>query len=118
MAKMNHGQRLKSFREAAGMSQRELARRINVTYSNVSFWESTDTIPRSDLLVPIADVLGVTVQDLLGETTAKRRQPASKLGSAFEQAAKLPRRQQQRLAEFVQVFIEQNQRVAGTTNVQ
>lgn len=104
---MNSAQRLKSFREAAGMSQRELARRIGVTYSNVSFWEGTGTIPRSDKLVPIAEALGISRQELLGEVPAKTRQPASKLGQVFEKAAKLPRRQQQKLAEFVDLFIEQ-----------
>ena len=34
--------------------------------------------------------------------------PGGKLGSAFQQAQRLPRRQQEKLAEFVRIFIAQH----------
>ncbi len=100
---------LRELRQTAGISQRELARLIGQDSSNVSFWERTGRLPRSELLAPIAKALGVTVQELLGQPRDKRvATPAGKLGSAFQQAQRLPRRQQEKLAEFVRVFIAQH----------
>jgi transcriptional regulator with XRE-family HTH domain len=101
--------RLRELREAAGISQRELARIIGQDSSNVSFWERSGRVPRADLLVPIAKALGSTVEDLLGAPRGgKVTAPGGKLGSAFQQASRLPRRQQEKLAEFVRVFIAQH----------
>ena len=45
--------RLKAFREAAGLSQRELARQIGQDQSNIRYWEQSGNLPRSDVLVPM-----------------------------------------------------------------
>ena len=101
--------RLRALREAAGISQRELARQIGQDQSNVRFWETTGKLPRSDVLMPIAKVLGVTLEELLGQPKPKRPQPAGgKLGQLFEAAAKLPRRQQQKIVELLEPFVTQH----------
>jgi transcriptional regulator with XRE-family HTH domain len=101
--------RLRELREAAGISQRELARILQQDSSNISYWERSGKIPRADLLVPMAKALGVTVPDLLGQAARDRAStPGGKLGSAFQQALRLPRRQQEKLAEFIRLFIAQH----------
>ena len=102
--------RLKALREAAGLSQRELARQIGQDQSNVRFWETTGKIPRSDVLAPIAKVLGVTVEELLGEPKPKRAAaPGGKLGQVLASVARLPRRQQQKVIEMAEAFISLHQ---------
>src|SRR5271170_7066014 len=101
--------RLKTFREAAGLSQRELARQIDQDQSNIRYWEQSGNLPRSDVLLPMAKALGVTVEELLGESRPKGViAPGGKLGLVFQDALRLPRRQQAKLAEFVKVFIAQH----------
>jgi len=101
--------RLKALREAAGLSQRELARHIGQDQSNVRYWEQSGNLPRSDVLLPMAKALGVTVHELLGEARPKGViAPGGKLGLVFQDALRLPRRQQAKLAEFVKVFIAQH----------
>lgn len=102
--------RLKDLREAAGMSQRELARQIGERPSNVHFWEATGKIPRSDMLQPIATALGVTIDELLGLSKPKKKRPAGRLGQLFEAAAKLPRRQQQKIVELLEPFVRHARR--------
>jgi transcriptional regulator with XRE-family HTH domain len=98
--------RLKAHREAAGISQRELARQIGERQSNIQFWETTGKIPRSDVLAPLAKALGVTVEELIGQPKPKRAQPAGgKLGLVFEAVARLPRRQQQKVIEMAEGFL-------------
>ena len=100
---------LRRLREAAGLSVRELARQIGESHTNVSYWERSGQIPRSDLLAPMAKALGVTVHELLGEARPKGVvAPGGKLGQAFQEALRLPRRQQEKLAEFVRVLIAQH----------
>src|SRR5437867_13273815 len=59
------GHNLKALREAAGLSIRELARQIGQDHSNIRYWERTGNLPRSNLLIPMAAALGVTVEHLL-----------------------------------------------------
>ena len=103
-AKKSH---LKQLRENAGLSIRELARRIGEDHSNVRYWETTGKFPRSNVLIPMAKALGVTVEELLGEPKPKRASSqGGKLGEVFNSVSKLPRRQQQKVVEFVEAFVE------------
>jgi transcriptional regulator with XRE-family HTH domain len=99
---------LRALREAAGISLRELARQIGEDHSNVRFWETTGKIPRSDVLIPMAKALGVTVEELLGEPKAKRSStPGGRVGQMFEAVSKLPRRQQQKIVDLLQPFVRE-----------
>ena len=98
--------RLRELREAAGLSIRELARRIDEDHSNVRYWENSGKPPRSDVLIPMAEALGVTVEELLGEPRPRRAVlPGGKLGETFAAVSKLPRRQQQKVVEMAQGFV-------------
>lgn len=103
-----------ALREAAGLSQRELARRLDVPQQNIAFWEQSDKPPRSDLLPALSEILGVSLQDLLVVTAAKTASkprpaagPAGKMRRVFEEASRLPRRQQEKIAEFVLAYVRQ-----------
>lgn len=115
MANSANGQHLKKLREAARLTQRELAAQIDEIHSNVNYWENSGNLPRSDVLLPMAKALGVTVEELLGEPKLKgHNSPAGKLRGVFEEASRLPRRQQHKLVEFIKLFIAQNS--SGHTN--
>jgi len=99
--------RLRQLREAAGISLRELARQIGEQPTNVSYWERTGTLPRSNVLVPIAAALGITVEELLGEAKPRRAtNPGGKVRLVFAQVQKLPRRQQDRIVEVVEALLQ------------
>lgn len=98
---------LRELRETAGLSLRELARRIGEDHSNVRYWETTGKQPRSDVLIPMAKALGVTLEELLGQPKPRRvTTPGGRLGEVFDSVSKLPRRQQQKVIEFVEAFVE------------
>jgi transcriptional regulator with XRE-family HTH domain len=97
---------LRELREAAGISQRELARQIGQDQSNVRYWENSGNLPRSDVLIPMAKILGVSVEVLLGEPKPRRAAaPGGRLGQVFEAVSKLPRRQQQKVIEMAEGFL-------------
>ena len=59
---------LKILRTQKGMSQEELADRLNVVRQTVSKWEKGLSVPDSEMLIRIAEVFEVSVGELLGET--------------------------------------------------
>lgn len=61
---------IKIIRKSKGLSQEELAERLNVVRQTVSKWEQGLSVPDADLLVSISEVLGVPVSTLLGENAA------------------------------------------------
>ncbi len=56
---------IRAFRKAKGLSQEELAARLNVVRQTVSKWENGLSVPDSDMLTKLASVLDVSVVDLL-----------------------------------------------------
>lgn len=58
------GKKLKELREAAGMTQEDLAKKIEVDQSMVSMLEKGRRRASADLLFDIADALGVKADDL------------------------------------------------------
>ncbi len=57
------------YRKAAGLTQAELAEKINYSDKSVSKWESGNGIPDVYTLVQLAELFGVTLNDLVGEET-------------------------------------------------
>ncbi len=106
------GEDLMGHRVNAGFSQEELSQRIGVPQQTIAFWERTGKPPRSEVLPQLAEALGVTIETLLSEngvtvTAKKKGGPNGKLRKIFEDASSLPRRQQEKIAEFVSAFINQ-----------
>lgn len=61
------GERIRSLRKAAGLTQEELGQRLRVEKSSVSEWEGGKRAPVYSRLQAIAAALNVTVAQLLGE---------------------------------------------------
>jgi transcriptional regulator with XRE-family HTH domain len=59
------GLRIKDARDALGWSQEDLAHRIGVTPETISGWESEERDPRSNRILTLAGVLGVSAHWLL-----------------------------------------------------
>ena len=59
---------IKSIRKSKGLSQEELAIKLNVVRQTISKWEKGLSVPDSDMLISISEVLATPVSTLLGET--------------------------------------------------
>lgn len=62
---------IKRIRKSKGLSQEELAIKLNVVRQTVSKWENGLSVPDSSMLIILADELDITVSGLLGETVAE-----------------------------------------------
>ncbi len=61
---------IKRYRKAMGLSQEELAIKLNVVRQTVSKWERGLSVPDSDLLISLSEALDTPVSVLLDETVA------------------------------------------------
>ena len=68
---VNFGEKLRALRKAAGMSQTDLANRLHMTKSVVSYYELLERSPSPDVLIKLADIFHVTTDYLLGITHRK-----------------------------------------------
>lgn len=62
---------IKGLRKAKGLSQQELAVKLNVVRQTISKWEQGLSVPDADLLIALSDVLETPVSTLLGETVVE-----------------------------------------------
>ena len=65
MEKKTIGQFIAALRKASGMTQKELAEKLNVSDKAVSRWERDECAPDLSLIPVIADIFGVTSDELL-----------------------------------------------------
>ncbi|NLB54657.1 MAG: helix-turn-helix transcriptional regulator [Lentisphaerae bacterium] len=59
---------IKAIRKSKGLSQEELAIKLNVVRQTISKWEQGLSVPDSDMLISISEALATPVSTLLGET--------------------------------------------------
>lgn len=81
---------LKALRKEKGITQEELAARLNVVRQTVSKWEKGLSVPDSDLLIKLAEILDVPVSRLLGSKIEAETKPdalAEQLSRINEQLA-------------------------------
>ncbi len=64
---------IKAIRKSKGLSQEELAVKLNVVRQTISKWETGLSVPDSDMLISISEVLEIPVSTLLGETIAEAK---------------------------------------------
>ncbi|MBQ8502869.1 MAG: helix-turn-helix transcriptional regulator [Clostridia bacterium] len=62
---------LKTIRKTKGLSQEELAIKLNVVRQTISKWEQGLSVPDSEMLLTISEVLETPVSTLLGETVSE-----------------------------------------------
>lgn len=62
---------IRAVRKSRGLSQEELAIKLNVVRQTVSKWERGLSVPDSDMLVSLSDTLDVPVATLLGEAVSE-----------------------------------------------
>ena len=84
---------IKNLRKAKGLSQEELAIKLNVVRQTVSKWENGLSVPDSELLIKIAEELETSTTVLLGETVkldedSEMKAIANKLAIINEQIAR------------------------------
>ena len=99
---------IRNFRKARGLTQEELAVRLNVVRQTVSKWEKGISVPDADTLQKLADILEVSVSQLLRgdpeQSPQQRDEIAQQLARINEQLA-VRNRRSKRLWRLLATFL-------------
>ena len=99
------GKRLRQFREAKGLTLQQVADAVGCTKAYV--WElemREGQRPTAERLNAIAKLLGVTVQDILGEPIGPVENPTPVDVAFFRQYAGMPEEEKERYRQAMQLM--------------
>ena len=105
------GKRLSAARQKAGLSQAQLAEKIAMSQRAIAHWERDAAAVPVAQIEALARILEVPVEELVcgnGEKPRQKASPAGRMRQLFEEASKLPRRQQQKVDDVLEPFIAQH----------
>jgi transcriptional regulator with XRE-family HTH domain len=104
-------ERLKLLRQSRSIKQTRLAQLLEIDPRAYSRWERGDNIPHLEKLIKIADILQVTLDELVG-----RAEPADdikirnhELHELWQQADNLPDKDQQALIQVMDGLVKKSQ---------
>lgn len=101
-------QRLVRLRKEAGLSQAQMAEKLGISQTVVSDYERGALRLHGELILKLSEILSVSADELLGrETNKPKARPSGKVQQLFEEVTALPRRQQDKVVEFVSAFVRQ-----------
>ena len=100
------GKQIKTFRIKKGLSQEELASLLHISRQTISKWENGNSVPDAEMLVCIADLLDVTVNDLLSISGEDSNNMVNKeeLSSLTKELAK-KNKQSQQIWRFIKILL-------------
>jgi len=107
------GARLAALRKAAGFTQVELAAELGISQRMVAYYESPSATPPANLLPQLAATLGVSIDELFGVGTPKRRLAKqdgdSRLRRRLLAIEKLDVADKRQVLQLIDAFIERGQ---------
>lgn len=102
------GKRIQELRKVAGLTQQELAKKIELSHPQIVRYETKDVQPPADVLKRIADVYGVSIDYLVnGDTNEKAIQALkdAELIKQFQKIEQLPEDEKNTIVKVISAFI-------------
>jgi len=102
------GARVAELRKARDIPQVQLAEQLGISQQRINAYETGYRRFPVSTLPPLARLLGVSLDELVGETANSRRPgPVPKLQRQIEQIQQLPRAKQKFVSEILDTVIQQ-----------
>ena len=112
------GARIAQLRKEQDLTQTELAERLGVAQQTLAHYEVGRLRVAASMLPTLAQVLGTTVEELIGQAPARagaKRGPAPRLQQQLEQLAALPKSKQRAVMEVLESMLAQAAREEART---
>lgn len=102
------GNRIAQLRKAQGLTQQDLAAQLGCAQQTLAHYEVGRARLPAALLPELAEIFGVSVDELLGLTNSKgKRGPAPKLQQQIERLNRLPKAKQKTVMEMLEGVLAQ-----------
>ena len=103
------GEHIRRLRKAKGLTQRELAAALDVSERVVSAYERSESDPSFHLIAPLAQNLGVSVDELLGLKPVRNRSTSAmerRWLRKFEEIRRLSGRKQRSIMQVLDMALK------------
>jgi transcriptional regulator with XRE-family HTH domain len=106
------GQRITEARKAQGLTQTQVAEAVGIAQQTLAHYEGGKLRVAVALLAPLAQALGISVEELVGAPTkrAGKRGPTPKLQQQIERLSDLPQAKQRMVMEMLEGVLMQASR--------
>jgi transcriptional regulator with XRE-family HTH domain len=106
------GQRITEARKAQGLTQTQVADALGIAQQTLAHYEGGKLRVAVALLPPLAQTLGVSVEELVGTPSkrAGKRGPTPKMQQQIERLSTLPKAQQQLVLKMLDGVLNQSSR--------
>ncbi len=94
------GEKLLELRKKTNLSQEDVAFKLNVTRQTVSKWETNQSVPDFDKIVPLCELYGVSPNELLGVETKENDTWSKRTDSVEDHANKIKKAKMMGLGIF------------------
>jgi transcriptional regulator with XRE-family HTH domain len=104
------GKRLADLRKAAGLTQKQLGKKVGVSYWIIAYYEGETNYPPAHLIAPLAKALRVSTDELLGIKNIKQqRDPQlAALWRRLKKIETLPKKDQKALLHYLDALVKKN----------
>lgn len=109
------GQRIKDFRLSRNMTQKELAKRIGMGDTTIANYEKGFRSPKKDTLFDLADVFGVSIDDLFPQRTPTTA-PNSLIEQISDKVVQLTEPNQKNVLRYSSELLDKQNTVAYSKN--
>jgi len=109
------GERLALFRKQRNISQARFAKMLGFSREMVTYYERRAKNPTAEFILKAAEILGVSVNELLGTECKPTRKPGppSQLETRLEEVRKLPRQRQKLALDLLDTILRDPGRANG-----
>lgn len=104
------GNNIKKYRKERGMSQEELARELNVVRQTISKWENGLSLPDAQSAAKLAELLNVSIDDLLGTLSNIKESKVSAYPEEQQSTAAINEMMYQ-FRSFQKVYIKRDRKI-------
>ena len=104
------GSRIAQLRKQSGITQVQLAEALDLSQAAITAYESGARRVPVSMLPALARILGVSVEELIGEqpsVAARKRGPAPKLQQQLERISALPKSKQKFVMQVLETVLQQ-----------
>lgn len=105
------GERMTKFRNAAGYTQRDLAKETGISQRMIAYYEKQSKYPPTHLLTILAAALGTSADELLGieNENSNISKKDMRLWRRFTQVEKMDTKEKKQILQILDTFIEKDQ---------
>ncbi|HEL1727482.1 TPA: helix-turn-helix transcriptional regulator [Streptococcus suis] len=109
------GQKIKDFRKLAGMTQTDLAQRLETTKQTISRYEKGDRKPGQDTLFELTDIFKVSIDDFFPPTTPTTA-PNSLIEQISDKVVQLTEPNQKNVLRYSSELLDKQNTVENSKN--